>query len=292
MHSLFRLMSLMLSAALVACAAGPQPATSTATPTSTNFSATSTATTQAVPPAWPPAPAPVVAALAPTGVLRVGVYPGSPTSWVRLPGQGVSAGVAYDLGHALAARLGVPVKVVEFPRVADIVDALQRQEVDFTFTNASAARVRVVDFTAPLIRLELGVLVGPTSTVASFNQVDRPGLRVGVTQGSSSQAALRQRFRHAQVVPVVSLAAARQGLLSGELDVFATNKGILFELQQQLPGFRVLDDRWGLEQLAIAIPQGRTAGLGFVQQWVSQELPANTVPDMASRAGLQGLARD
>jgi polar amino acid transport system substrate-binding protein len=94
------------------------------------------------------------------------------------------------------------------------------------------------------------------------------------------------------VVPVVSLAAARQGLLSGELDVFATNKGILFELQQQLPGFRVLDDRWGLEQLAIAIPQGRGAGLGFVQQWVSQELPANSVPDMASRAGLQGLARD
>ena len=36
-------------------------------------------------------------------------------------------GVAHDLGHALAGRLGVPVKVVEFARVADIVDALQRQ---------------------------------------------------------------------------------------------------------------------------------------------------------------------
>ena len=234
----------------------------------------------------------IVKELAPTGVLRVGVYPGSPTSWVRLPGNGGSAGVAFDLGHALAARLGVPVRVIEYPRVADIVEALQRQDVDFTFTNASAARARVVDFTPPLIRLELGVLVSPTSSVNTFNQVDRPGLRVGVTQGSSSQAVLRQRFKHAQLIPLASLASARQALLSGEVDVYATNKGILFELQQQLPGFRVLDDRWGLEQLAIAIPQGRSAGLAFVQHWVTQELAPGTVSRMATRAGLQGLARD
>jgi polar amino acid transport system substrate-binding protein len=200
--------------------------------------------------------------------------------------------VAFDLGHALGARLGVPVRVIEYPRVADIVEALQQQDVDFTFTNASAARARVVDFTTPLIRLELGVLVSPSSALTSFNQVDRPGLRVGVTQGSSSQAVLRQRFKHAQVVPMASLGAARQALQSGEIDVYATNKGILFELQQQLPGFRVLDDRWGLEQLAIAVPQGRAAGLAFVQQWVTQELPAGTVSRMATRAGLQGLATD
>jgi polar amino acid transport system substrate-binding protein len=246
----------------------------------------------ASPVALPPVSAAVVSALAPTGVLRVGVYPGSPTSWVRLPGSGESAGVAFDLGHALATRLAVPVKVMEYPRVADIVDALQRQEVDFTFTNASAARARVVDFSTPLIRLELGLLVGPRSSVESFNQVDQVGLRVGVTQGSSSQAVLRQRFKHAEVVPVVSLAAARQGLQSGELDVFATNKGILFEMKQQLPGFRVLEDRWGLEQLAMAIPQGRTSGLSFLQNWVNHELPPGTVAHMASRAGLQGMAKD
>ena len=238
-----------------------------------------------------PTPAPqVVAALAPTGVLRVGVYPGSPTSWVRV--NGASAGVAFDLGHALGARLGVPVKVVEYPRVADIVEALQRHEVDVTFTNASAARARVIDFTQPLIRLELGVLASPSSALTAFNQVDRPGLRVGVTQGSSSQTVLRQRFKHAQVVPMTSLSAARQALQSGEIDVYASNKGILFELQQQLPGFQVLDDRWGLEQLAIAVPQGRATGLAFVQHWVTQELPPGSVSKMAARAGLRGLATD
>ena len=280
----------LLSSVLAACAALPPPSSPAAA--SLQAASTSKTTTSVATTAGAAAPAAVVAQLAPSGSLRVGVYPGSPTSWVRLPGDGASAGVAHDLGHALAARLGVPVRVVEYPRVADIVEALQRQEVDFTFTNASAARARMVDFTAPLIRLELGVLVAPSSSVTSFNQVDRPGLRVGVTQGSSSQAALRQRFKHAQVVPVASLAVARQRLQSGELDVFATNKGILFELAQQLPGFQVLDDRWGLEQLAIAIPQGRPQGLSFVQHWITQELPAGTVAHMAERAGLKGLARD
>jgi polar amino acid transport system substrate-binding protein len=238
-----------------------------------------------------PPPGPVVRELAPTGELRVGIYPGSPTSWVRLP-DGSSAGVAHDLGTLLAQRLGVPVRLVEYPRVADIVDALQRQQVDVTFTNASAARARVVDFTAPLIRLELGVLVPPASAVRAFDQVDRNRVRVGVTQGSSSQTVLRQRFQQAQVVPMASLAAARQALQAGQLEAFATNKGILFELAEQLPGFRVLDDRWGFEHMALAIPQGRTQGLAFLQQWVNQELPVDTLPRLAARAGLRGLARD
>lgn len=276
----------LVCSVLLGCASAPPPSPSSSL---TSHSGAAPSSRMA---AWPPAPAEAVSALAPAGVLRVGVYPGSPTSWVVLPGRGESAGVAYELGHALAARLGVPVQVVEFPRVADIVDALQRQAVDFTFTNASAARARVVDFSTPLIQLELGLLVGPGSTVGSFQQVDQPRLRVGVTQGSSSQAVLRQRFKHAAVVPVASLSAARQALLSGELDVYATNKGILFELQQHMPGFRVLEDRWGLEQLAMAIPQGRAAGLSFLQHWVNHELPAGTVATMAARAGLKGVARD
>ena len=41
-------------------------------------------------------------ALAPSGVLRVGVYLGSPTSWVKDPKSGESVGIALDLGKELA----------------------------------------------------------------------------------------------------------------------------------------------------------------------------------------------
>ena len=65
------------------------------------------------------------------------------------------------------------------------------------------------------------------------------------------------------LVPVASLEVAQQMLRSGQLDAFATNKGILFELREKLPDFKVSDDRWGLENLAIAIPATVVALLGI-----------------------------
>jgi len=230
-------------------------------------------------------------ALAPTGSLRVGVYAGSPTSLVQNPKTGERLGVTLELGQRLAQQLGVPVQVIEFPRVAEVIEALKREQVDMTFTNASPARARDVRFTRPLVQLELGLLLPPQSPVTRFAQVDQAGLRVGVSQGSSSQAALSQQLKLAQLVPVATLEVAQQMLRSGQLDAFATNKGILFELREKLPDFKVSDDRWGLENLAIAVPKGREAGHAFLDALAEQVTRTGQLAAMAERAGLRGLAK-
>jgi len=230
-------------------------------------------------------------ALAPTGSLRVGVYAGSPTSLVQNPKTGERLGVTMELGQRLAQQLGVPVQVIEFPRVAEVIEALKREQVDMTFTNASPARARDVRFTRPLVKLELGLLLPPQSIVTRFAQIDQAGLRVGVSQGSSSQAALGQQLKLAQLVPVASLEVAQQMLRSGQLDAFATNKGILFELREKLPDFKVSDDRWGLENLAIAVPKGREAGHAFLDALAEQVTRTGQLAAMAERAGLRGLAK-
>jgi polar amino acid transport system substrate-binding protein len=230
-------------------------------------------------------------ALAPTGTLRVGVYPGSPTSLVILPQTGERAGVALSLGQLMGQQLGVPVQVVEFARVAEIITAIQRGQVDMTFTNASPVRARDVDFSRTLVQLELGLLLPPNSTVAKFAQLDRVGMRVGVSQGSSSQGVLTQQFKQAQVVPVASLEVAQHMLRTSQLDAFATNKGILFEMREKLPEFRVSDDRWGLENLAIAVPKGREAGQAFLAAFADQVTASGQLSRMSERAGLRGLAK-
>jgi len=231
------------------------------------------------------------AALAPTGVLRVGVYPGSPTSLVRDAKTGEPAGVAHDLGTELGRQLGVPVKIVEFSRVAQVLDALKAQQVDFTFTNATESRARDVDFTAPLIRLELGYLVPPGSAIAAVGDVDRQGVRIGVTQGSTSQGTLTRQFKSAAVVPAASLKQAQEMLRARAIDAFATNKGILFELSDELPGYRVLDGRWGLENLAIAVPKGREAGMPFLRNFAREMDASGRLHAIVARAGLRGTAR-
>jgi polar amino acid transport system substrate-binding protein len=238
------------------------------------------------------APDEVRQALAPTGALRVGVYPGSPTSWVKDPKTGESVGIALDLGKALAKRLNVPVQVVEFDRVAQVLDALKDGKVDLTFTNATAVRAKDMDFTPPMVRLELGYLVVGSSPLSSVSEIDQAGIRVGVSQGSSSQGVLTQTFKQAKVVPADSLAKAQAMLNAKQIDAFATNKGILFEISDTLPGSRVMEGRWGLENLAIAVPKGRDVGRAFVQNFAKDMAQNGDLDKAIQRSGLRGTARD
>jgi polar amino acid transport system substrate-binding protein len=270
----------------------------TARPLASALSAALLATACAQPPAAPAAASTspnagpdvrVRTVLAPTGVLRIGVYPGSPTSLVRTA-SGESRGLSVELGRALADRLGVPSDLVVLERVAQVVDAIAAGRVDLTVTNASAAREQRVDFSPPVLTLELGLLVMPGSAVTSLEALDRDGIRVGVTQGSTSQATLSQRLSHATVVPAASVTAGRQLLSDRGVDAFATNKAILFEMSEGLPGSRVLDGRWGLEHLAIAVPKGRDAGHRLLATFAADVQRDGTVQRASDRAGLRGIA--
>jgi polar amino acid transport system substrate-binding protein len=227
-------------------------------------------------------------ALAPTGTLRVGVYQGSPTSLVVDAKTGQRAGVSLEMGPLLAQKLGVPVQVVEFPRLALVLDALKTGQIDFTVTNATEARARDMDFTRPLVQLELGYLVMKDSPIALIEQIDRAGVRVGVSQGSTSQGVLTREFKNAKVVPAASLKQAQDMLRQKSIDAFATNKGILFEMSDELTGSRVLDGRWGLENLAIAIPKGRDAGRAYVNAFAEQVRENGQLQKSVKRAGLRG----
>src|SRR5262249_5635648 len=159
-------------------------------------------------------------------------------------------GVAYDIGREMAKRLGVAFEVVEFPRVAEVLAALKAGRVDVTVTNATTARAKDVDFTAPVLLLELGYLVPPGSPVSALADADRAGVRIGVMQGSTSQPTLPQQLKAATTVPAPSMKAAIEMLSSHQLDAFATNKANLFEMSSGIPGAQVLDDSWGAEHLA------------------------------------------
>lgn len=240
------------------------------------------------PPTEKPSPE-VRAALAPTGTLRVAVYPGSPTSLVERVPPAQMRGVSVDLGRALADRLGVPMQVEVFARQQEAFEALQRGQADFMVTNATAVRAKLVDFAAPLVDLELGVLVPAGSKVDRVDSLDLPGATIGVSQGSSSERVMRERLKAARLRSFASLDAAAAALRAREIDAFATNKGILYELSDKVPSSTVLEGRWGAEHLAAGIPQGRpAAGLTYLGVFTEQVRHDGTLANAAQRAGLRG----
>ncbi|MCW5591503.1 MAG: transporter substrate-binding domain-containing protein [Burkholderiales bacterium] len=237
----------------------------------------------------PPAPEPGLArVLAPTGKLRVGLYPGSPTSIIPASGSGEARGVGHDVGRDMARRLGVPFEPVVFERNAEVLEAGKAGRVDLVFTNATAERARFLDFSPTVLEIEQGYLVPRGSAIASAADVDRAGVRVGVSQGSTSQGVLSKELKHAAVVPTPNLKVAAEMLSSGKLDAFATNKAILFELGDKVPGSRVLDGRWGLEKFSFGIPKGRDAALPLLGELVAAARADGTVAKAAERAGVRG----
>ena len=229
--------------------------------------------------------------LAPAGKLRIGVYPGSPTSMVREASTGETHGLSVDLGKELAKRLELPVEMIQFQRIADVLEAIKSGGVDFTVSNATPARAQDVAFSQALLSIELGVLVPADSTIATMADVDRPGVRVGVTKGSTSERTLPELLPNATVIPAQNLKIAVEMFARRELDAFATNKAILFEMSDQMPGARVLDGRWGVEHLAVAIPKGREGGLDYLRGFVSDVQSSGLLGRAVERAGLRGAAK-
>jgi polar amino acid transport system substrate-binding protein len=226
--------------------------------------------------------------LAPSGVLRAGLYPGTPTSILPDAGSGGPRGVGYDLGKELARRLGVPYAPIAFAKNAEVLAAVKSGEVDVAFTNATAVRARDMDFGPPFLEIELGYLVPRGSALTTPADVDAPGLRVGVTAGSSSDATLSRDLKHAEVVRAATFDAAIEMLSTGAISAYATNKASLFEMAEKLPGSKVLEGRWGVERFAIAIPKGREQAMTFVRQFTHDVKSEGLVSAAIARAGLRG----
>jgi polar amino acid transport system substrate-binding protein len=238
--------------------------------------------------------------LAPDGRLRVGAFPGSPVSMARDLRSGEIHGLAIDLGKALALRLGVAFVQVDYQRIAEVLAGMKAAEVlagmkagdvDFTISNATPARALDVDFSQTLISLELGYLVPAASPIATISDLDRPGLRAGVTQGSTSQGTLPNILPKATVVPAPNAGHAIEMFARRELDLFATNKPTLFEMSDRMPGSRVLDGRWGVEHIAIAIPKGREIAMEYLRGFVAEVQTNGLLAQAVERAGLRGVMK-
>jgi polar amino acid transport system substrate-binding protein len=227
--------------------------------------------------------------LAPTGKLRVGVFPGSPLSMALDHATGEMCGLGVDLGKEFAKRLGVPFEPVNFQRIAEVIEAMKAGDVDFTISNATPARAAHVAFSQTLISLELGYLVPAASPIAAMSDVGKPGLRIGVTKGSTSQGTIPKMLPNVTIVPAENSRRAIEMFGRRELDLFATNKPTLYVMSDQMPGSRVLDGRWGVEHIAVAIPRGREAAMEYVRRFVEEVQTSGLLSEAVERAGLRGV---
>ena len=227
-------------------------------------------------------------ALAPSGALRVGVYRGSPSSIIEGPTPQDAKGVGYDLGRELAGALGVRFEPVVFPANAPLLKALAAGEVDIVFTNATAERAKEMDFSQNFMAVEKSFLVPPGSPLTTIADATKPGLQIGVSKGSSTARELKEIYPSMTTVEIDTLKHAGEMLAKHEVDAFATNNAILYQVSDGVPGSVVLPGHWGVEHFGAAIPHGRMAGMPYLRDFMANAMADGSVDKAIKRAGLRG----
>lgn len=144
------------------------------------------------------ASASVVEDLASAGVLRASINLGNPVLAQGTPAE--PGGVTVDIAREIGRRLGVPVELLCFDAARKSFDAMASGRADICFLAIEPAREAEVAFTAPYAVIE-GVYAVPVgSALESAADVDRPGVRIGVKQGSAYDLFLSRTLRQATVV--------------------------------------------------------------------------------------------
>ncbi|MFI8325827.1 transporter substrate-binding domain-containing protein [Streptomyces sp. NPDC085529] len=140
----------------------------------------------------------IAADLAPTGVLRASINLGNPVLAQGTPEA--PAGITVDLAREIGRRLGLPVETLCFDAARKSFEAMADGRADLCFLAVDPAREKEVAFTAPYVVIEGVYAVPRDSPLTTVEEIDTPGVRVGVKQGSAYDLHLTRTLTHATVV--------------------------------------------------------------------------------------------
>lgn len=231
-------------------------------------------------------PAPDLAAvatdLAPGGVLRASINLGNAVLAHGTPDD--PGGVTVDLARALAERLGLEVELVCFDAARKSLEAMQDGRADVCFLAVDPERAETVAFTAPYMLIEGVYVVPEESDLASAEDVDRPGVRVGVKQGSAYDLHLSRVLAHAELVRG---AEGTTTYVDEGLEVGAGIRQPVAAFVADHPGHRLLEPAFMQIQQAMGTTQTRTsATVDFLRSFVEEQTANGFVADSLARAGL------
>jgi polar amino acid transport system substrate-binding protein len=228
--------------------------------------------------------------LAPTGTLRVGINYGNPVLATKDPASEDLRGVAVDLARELGTRTGLPINLVGYDSAGKMVEALQAGGWDIAFLAIDPGRAEQISFTAPYLEIEGTYLVPARSPLCAIADIDREGVRVGISSGSAYDLFLSRSLQHAELVRAPNPNGAFELIVSGKVDVVAGVKQHLIANAAKLPGSRVLDGRFMAIQQALGISKGRDAGLKYLREFIEDVKASGLVAQAIEKAGVSGVS--
>jgi polar amino acid transport system substrate-binding protein len=230
--------------------------------------------------------------LAPTGILRVGLNLSNFLLTRTDKSSGEILGVAPDLAAEIAGRLGVPLAKKGYPRPGLVADDAPNNVWDIAFLGAEPQRAQQIDFTAAYLEIEATYLVPAGSPLKSIAEVDMPGRRISISQGSAYDLYLSRELKHAKLERVDGVDASFDHFVAEKTDALAGLRPRLTSDVEKLPGSRILDGRFTAIQQAIGAAKGAGksgAGAQFLREFVEEAKASGLVAKLIAANNVRGV---
>jgi len=227
--------------------------------------------------------------LAPKGELRAALIVSNPVLVTR-DTDGQLGGVSVSLAQALGAKLGVPVRLIPYENPGRYNESLGRGEWDIGLAARDPARGEYLAFSDAFMEVDNGYVARPGLSLKTADEVDRAGIKVAVAQGSAPDGFLTRTLKFAEIVRVPGgLAQAREVLVTKLADVYGENTHLAYRIAAELPGATVLDGRFNVVEMSIAVSKSNAAALPIVNEFLRAAKSDGLIAAAITRAGLRGV---
>jgi ABC-type amino acid transport substrate-binding protein len=230
-----------------------------------------------------------VSELAPNGTLRVGINFGNALLANKDPKSGAEGGIAVDLAKELSRRLGVPMTIVPYTSAGAMADGAKNLAWDVAFLATDPDRAGEIAFAPAYVEIDSTYLVPAGSPLKTIADVDRPGVRIAVSEKSAYDLYLSRALKQATLVRTPGVDASAAMFFNDKLDALASLKPVLVELAEKHPGSRVLDGRFTSVQQAVGTPRGRDAAAAYLRSFVEDVKASGFVAKAIQANGIRGV---
>ncbi|MEM9044299.1 MAG: transporter substrate-binding domain-containing protein [Pseudomonadota bacterium] len=228
----------------------------------------------------------VVAEIASTGTLRVGINLGNMLLVTDRESDGTPVGVAPDMAYALAERLNVPVTLIPFAKVGQVADAISGPDVDIGLIAWEPERAQTIAFSKPYVEISATYLVASGAPFQSIEEVDQPGVQIAVADRAAYDLYLKRTLKDAELVRAAGLDAAFEMFRAEGMQVLAGLRPALVRNAADLPGSTVLPGQYTSIQQAIGTKLAYRESQSFIDEFVAEAKETGLVADLLRRHGV------
>jgi polar amino acid transport system substrate-binding protein len=120
--------------------------------------------------------------------------------------------------------------------------------------------------------------------------VDKPGVRIAVSDKSAYELWLSRNIKHATLMRTQGIDASYDLFVNERLEVLSGLRPRLLTDVQKLPGARILDGQFSAVQQAVGTPKAREMGAAFLRTFVEDVKASGVVAEAIKRNNSQGVS--